>query len=91
MTHAFETLDCIAVEFRTHSVNQQSRHAIARWGATQQGCFAAIRIRKTAVCATLSSARSWLLNSPPYAMKSSADRSATAFTRQAQRSDAFRP
>jgi RimJ/RimL family protein N-acetyltransferase len=37
LTHAFETLDCIAVEFRTHWLNQQSRTAIARLGAKQDG------------------------------------------------------
>lgn len=37
LTHAFETLDCIAVEFRTHWMNQQSRTAIARLGAKQDG------------------------------------------------------
>lgn len=35
--HAFETLDCIAVEFRTHWLNLQSRNAIARLGAKQDG------------------------------------------------------
>lgn len=35
--HAFETLDCIAVEFRTHWLNHQSRAAIARLGAKQDG------------------------------------------------------
>ena len=35
--HAFETLDCIAVEFRTHFFNQQSRRAIERLGAKQDG------------------------------------------------------
>ncbi len=35
--HAFETLDCIAVEFRTHWMNHQSRTAIARLGAKQDG------------------------------------------------------
>ncbi|WP_029046820.1 GNAT family N-acetyltransferase [Cupriavidus sp. amp6] len=35
--HAFEQLDCIAVEFRTHWMNQQSRAAIARLGAKQDG------------------------------------------------------
>jgi N-acetyltransferase len=33
--HAFETLRCIAVEFRTHWFNQASRAAIARLGAKQ--------------------------------------------------------
>lgn len=37
LAHAFETLDCIAVEFRTHWMNQQSRAAIARLGAKQDG------------------------------------------------------
>jgi N-acetyltransferase len=35
--HAFEVLGCIAVEFRTHWHNQQSRTAIARLGAKQDG------------------------------------------------------
>src|SRR5690606_6563368 len=35
--HAFETLDCIAVEFRTHWFNHDSRQAIARLGAKQDG------------------------------------------------------
>ncbi|MEP7100446.1 MAG: GNAT family protein, partial [Burkholderiales bacterium] len=35
--HAFEQLDCIAVEFRTHFFNQQSRKAIERLGARQDG------------------------------------------------------
>lgn len=37
LTHAFETLKCIAVEFRTHWMNHQSRAAIARLGAKQDG------------------------------------------------------
>lgn len=37
LQHAFETLDCIAVEFRTHWHNRQSRTAIARLGAKQDG------------------------------------------------------
>jgi RimJ/RimL family protein N-acetyltransferase len=37
LTHAFDTLKCIAVEFRTHWMNQQSRAAIARLGAKQDG------------------------------------------------------
>jgi RimJ/RimL family protein N-acetyltransferase len=35
--HAFEALDCIAVELRTHWMNLQSREAIARLGAKQDG------------------------------------------------------
>lgn len=37
LSHAFENLDCIAVEFRTHFANYQSRTAIARLGAKQDG------------------------------------------------------
>jgi N-acetyltransferase len=37
LTHAFETLRCIAVEFRTHWFNRASRAAIARLGAKQDG------------------------------------------------------
>ena len=35
--HAFETLSCIAVEFRTHWFNHASRRAIERLGAKQDG------------------------------------------------------
>lgn len=35
--HAFDTLGCIAVEFRTHWFNHASRAAIARLGAKQDG------------------------------------------------------
>jgi RimJ/RimL family protein N-acetyltransferase len=37
LTHAFEKLDCVAVEFRTHFFNQQSRRAIERLGAKLDG------------------------------------------------------
>ena len=37
LAHAFETLDCIAVEFRTHFFNHQSRRGIERLGAKQDG------------------------------------------------------
>jgi RimJ/RimL family protein N-acetyltransferase len=37
LTQAFEKLDCIAVEFRTHFFNQQSRRAIERLGAKLDG------------------------------------------------------
>jgi len=35
--HAFEALHCIAVEFRTHRLNTQSRRAIERLGAQLDG------------------------------------------------------
>jgi N-acetyltransferase len=37
LTHAFEALQCIAVEFRTHFMNRQSRAAIERLGAKLDG------------------------------------------------------
>lgn len=37
LTHAFETLGCIAVELRTHVLNTQSRRAIERLGAKLDG------------------------------------------------------
>jgi RimJ/RimL family protein N-acetyltransferase len=37
LAHAFDTLDCIAVEFRTHYFNNQSRRAIERLGAKLDG------------------------------------------------------
>jgi RimJ/RimL family protein N-acetyltransferase len=37
LTHAFETLNCIAVEFRTSYFNYQSRKAIERLGAKPDG------------------------------------------------------
>jgi RimJ/RimL family protein N-acetyltransferase len=37
LRHAFETLDCLAVEFRTHVRNDQSRTAIERLGAKLDG------------------------------------------------------
>lgn len=37
LRHAFESLECIAVEFRTHRLNFQSRRAIERLGAQLDG------------------------------------------------------
>lgn len=37
LNHAFEELGCIAVEFRTHFINMQSRRAIERLGAKLDG------------------------------------------------------
>ncbi len=39
--HAFEQLGCIAVEFRTHRLNTQSRRAIERLGAQLDGMLRA--------------------------------------------------
>jgi RimJ/RimL family protein N-acetyltransferase len=41
LAHAFETLECIAVEFRTHRLNTQSRRAIERLGAQLDGMLRA--------------------------------------------------
>src|SRR5689334_10616160 len=37
LAHAFEALNCIAVEFRTHAFNHQSRRGIERLGAKLDG------------------------------------------------------
>lgn len=37
LSHAFEAMDCIAVEFRTHALNHQSRKGIERLGARLDG------------------------------------------------------
>lgn len=39
--HAFEVWNCLAVEFRTHRLNQQSRRAIERLGAQLDGILRA--------------------------------------------------
>jgi len=44
LAHAFETLNCIAVEFRTHAFNQPSRKAIERLGAKLDGILRNHRI-----------------------------------------------
>jgi len=46
LRHAFETLGCFRVELKTDALNQQSRNAILRIGASQEGIF-----RKHMVCA----------------------------------------
>lgn len=37
LSYAFESMDCIAVEFRTHALNYQSRKGIERLGAKFDG------------------------------------------------------
>ncbi|MGH6993806.1 MAG: GNAT family N-acetyltransferase [Caulobacteraceae bacterium] len=44
LAHAFEALDCIAVEFRTHFFNRESRRAIERLGAKLDGILRSHRI-----------------------------------------------
>ena len=46
LAHAFEQLDCIAVEFRTHFFNQPSRRAIERLGAKLDGVLRSHQINQ---------------------------------------------
>jgi RimJ/RimL family protein N-acetyltransferase len=39
LRHAFETLGCIRVEFKTDALNQRSRRALLRIGAKEEGVF----------------------------------------------------
>ena len=39
LRHAFETLGCIRVEFKTDSLNERSRQALLRIGAQEEGTF----------------------------------------------------
>jgi N-acetyltransferase len=39
LRHAFETLGCIRVGFKTDALNTKSRQALARIGATEEGTF----------------------------------------------------
>ncbi|MGE0096836.1 MAG: GNAT family N-acetyltransferase [Hydrogenophaga sp.] len=77
LKHAFEALDCIAVEFRTHWFNFDSREAIARLGAKQDGVLRNHQIspngtlRDTVVFSIIASEwptvkahLRWLLNKP---------------------------
>jgi RimJ/RimL family protein N-acetyltransferase len=44
LTHAFESLDCVCVEIRTHFFNHASRRAIERLGAKLDGVLRNNRI-----------------------------------------------
>ena len=46
LTHAFEQLKCIAVEFRTHFFNHQSRAGIERLGAKLDGVLRQHRVSR---------------------------------------------
>jgi RimJ/RimL family protein N-acetyltransferase len=46
LAHAFEGLDCIAVEFRTHRLNIRSRSAIERLGAQLDGVLRSHQIAR---------------------------------------------
>jgi len=75
--HAFDALDCIAVEFRTHFMNHHSRRAIERLGAKLDGILRSHQIspngtlRDTCVYSiiapewpTVRSHLQWLLKKP---------------------------
>lgn len=77
LRHAFEALNCIAVEFRTHRLNTQSRRAIERLGAQLDGILRAHQraadgtLRDTAVYSitaaewpTVKSHLTWQLTKP---------------------------
>ncbi len=44
LSHAFDTLGCIRVEFKTDSLNVKSKQALARIGAVEEGTFRNHRI-----------------------------------------------
>lgn len=39
LAHAFEALGCVRVEFKTDALNEQSRRALVRIGAIEEGTF----------------------------------------------------
>ncbi len=77
LRHAFDTLGCIAVEFRTHRLNSASRRAIERLGAQLDGVLRSHQraadgtLRDTAVYSitaaewpTIQTHLQWLLQKP---------------------------
>ena len=47
LRHAFETLDCVRVEFRAHALNERSRSAMERIGAKFEGTLRRHMVRET--------------------------------------------
>ncbi len=78
LTHAFETLGCIAVELRTHALNHQSRRAIERLGAKLDGILAITSGRATGLCGILSSTASSSWNGRRFAPTSNGSLTAGA-------------
>ncbi len=80
LKHAFETLKCIAVEFRTHFHNLPSRNAILRLGAKQDGILRNHRIdangnlRDTVVFSILDSEWKTVKTSLEFRMKQGASK-----------------
>jgi RimJ/RimL family protein N-acetyltransferase len=52
LQHAFETLNCIAVEFRTHFFNHQSGAQLNAWVRNSMESCATIALERMASCAT---------------------------------------
>ena len=75
LKYAFENLECIAVEFRTHIHNNQSRNAIERLGAKQDGILRNHKIdkagclRDTVVFSTLNNEWNTVKKSLEFKMK----------------------
>src|SRR2546426_2215671 len=61
LRHAFETLDCIRVEFKTDALNERSRAALLRIGAKEEGILRSHVITATGGGA----ARGFLTTTPP--------------------------
>jgi hypothetical protein len=60
LTHAFEGLGALRVELKTHALNLQSRRAIARLGAVEEGTLRKRLIVPTLVASAIrSSSLSW--------------------------------
>ena len=64
LTHAFEALRCIAVEFRTHWFNHRSREAILRLGAKQDGVLRNHQLLPDGKWAAVKRNLGWLLERP---------------------------
>jgi hypothetical protein len=67
LTRAFEDLDCIAVEFRAHWHNHQSREAIAASARNRTAFSASTPRSKTELSETRSSSPSPMTNGQPFA------------------------
>jgi len=46
LRHAFETLDCVRVEFKAHALNERSRRAMERMGAQYEGLLRKHMVRE---------------------------------------------
>ena len=65
LTHAFDHLGCIAVEFRTHRMNSRSRRAIERLGAQLDGILRAHLVSKNG---TIRDTAAYSITAPEWAV-----------------------